>query len=655
MSFRLKTILGIGLIEVLMLSVLVISGLHYLRESNERQLIDRADNLARLFATMTADAVVALDLATIDVMIDEALKNRGISYVRVRHVNGKVLGEGGDEAFLRRPFTADGAFVDMDDDGLLDLSHPIEIAGRTFGRIELGIDVGAIAAAQDRARRWMLGVAGIEVLLVALFSFMLGTMLTRQLQSLRSGARQVAQGNFGFQIEASGKDELADTAASFNAMSSELAVYSKRLEEERARAEAGRVRAESTLEDAIDSLSEGILIADSSGRVLHMNEAFRNLYGDDGAMIVGADHMDAVKAMTRPLIVEREIFGAETAEPGAEPQTTLVLRDGRRILHSHRPMASGGDGYINTDLTAHYSAPERAPQLVLKLMQAQKLESLGTLAGGIAHEINTPIQYIGDNLRFLEQSCEDFATVIDAHVRLADAIAAHPAGAEPEIATAVAFCRAVADESDVAFLADEAPLAARQSSEGVEQVAGIVRAMKEFSHPTSKEMAPLDLNRVIERATMVCRNEWKHCAELELSLDDRLPQVPGLEGELNQVVLNLVVNAAHAIVDADRGRGRISISTGIKDGNVMLTIADNGTGIPAAVGARIFEPFFTTKDVGKGTGQGLAIAHDIIVSRHGGSLDFETRDGEGTIFRIVLPLNGADAKASLADSPAEMA
>jgi two-component system, NtrC family, sensor kinase len=203
--------------------------------------------------------------------------------------------------------------------------------------------------------------------------------------------------------------------------------------------------------------------------------------------------------------------------------------------------------------------------------------------------------------------------------------------------------------------AEEASVAARQSSEGVEQVAGIVRAMKEFSHPMSMEMAPLDLNRVIERATMVCRNEWKHCAELRLSLDDRLPQVPGLEGEMNQVVLNLVVNAAHAIVEAGRGQGRITIATSVKDGKAVLSVADTGTGIPVDLGMRIFEPFFTTKDVGKGTGQGLAIAHDIIVNRHGGTLDFESRDDEGTTFSITLPLDGANTIAPEAQSQAEVA
>jgi len=182
------------------------------------------------------------------------------------------------------------------------------------------------------------------------------------------------------------------------------------------------------------------------------------------------------------------------------------------------------------------------------------------------------------------------------------------------------------------------PLAAQQSIDGVQQVANIVSAMKEFTHPTCKEMAPVDINRVVERSVTVCRSEWKYLAELEFALDERLPKILADEGSLNQVVLNLIVNAAHAIGERELNMGRITIRTEQVDDQIRLSVEDTGVGIPDEIKNRIFEPFFTTKGAGQGTGQGLAIAHQVVVDRHGGKINVDSKMGKGTTIIIELPI-----------------
>jgi signal transduction histidine kinase len=166
--------------------------------------------------------------------------------------------------------------------------------------------------------------------------------------------------------------------------------------------------------------------------------------------------------------------------------------------------------------------------------------------------------------------------------------------------------------------------------------------MKDFSHPGAGEKTPVDINKAIESTITVTHNEWKYVAELEAHLDKDLPLVPCLPGDFNQVILNIIINAAHAIgnvidENADR-KGTISVSTGRNNGWAEVRIQDTGSGIPEAYQPRIFDPFFTTKEVGRGTGQGLAISRSVIVDKHGGSLNFETTEGKGTTFIIRLPL-----------------
>jgi len=273
-----------------------------------------------------------------------------------------------------------------------------------------------------------------------------------------------------------------------------------------------------------------------------------------------------------------------------------------------------------------------------QLAQAQKLESIGQLAAGIAHEINTPTQYVGDNIRFLEDAFNELGEVLKSYQALLSAARKGQLTDEMIRQTEIAVVKA-----DLPFLIEEIPEAIRQSLEGVERVSKIVRSMKEFSHPGMEEKTAIDINRALESTVTVARNEWKYVADLEMDLDPALPPVPCLPGELNQVFLNMIINAVHAIADVigdgSNGKGIIRITTRSQGDSVEIRISDTGSGIPEKIRFRIFDPFFTTKDAGKGTGQGLAISHSVIVEKHGGSLSFETEEGKGTTFIIRLPLH----------------
>jgi len=278
-----------------------------------------------------------------------------------------------------------------------------------------------------------------------------------------------------------------------------------------------------------------------------------------------------------------------------------------------------------------------------QLAFAQKMESIGQLAAGIAHEINTPMQYIGDNTRFLQDAFGEVETLLKSYKRLAEVSKTRGVPAD-----LVADVEAVLAAADIDYLTEEIPRALQQSLEGIDRVTTIVRAMKEFSHPGIEEKVETDLNRAIETTITVARNEWKYVAEMVTDFDRTLPPVPCLPGEFNQVILNLIINAVHAIVDVVKdganGKGTITVSTR-RDGEwVEIRLRDTGTGIPEAIRLKIFDPFFTTKGVGKGTGQGLAIAHAVIVKKHKGTITCETEVGQGTTFILRLPLASASPR-----------
>lgn len=291
---------------------------------------------------------------------------------------------------------------------------------------------------------------------------------------------------------------------------------------------------------------------------------------------------------------------------------------------------------VKEDITEKKRQEQERSMMEVQLMQAQKLESVGQLAAGIAHEINTPTQYVGDNLRFIQEGFVTLNKLVTEFEKLLTA--AESNSISPELINDIIVQH---KEADFPYLSAEIPVALEQSLDGIQRISSIVRAMKEFSHPGTKEKIPVDINHAITTTLTVAHNEWKYVAEVETVLAPNLPKVLCLPDEINQVFLNLIVNASQAIgeiVKKTGGKGTIKITTQSNGPWIEIRIEDSGGGIPEEIKHRIFEPFFTTKEVGKGTGQGLAIARTAIVNKHNGEITFESKAGVGTTFLIRLPV-----------------
>jgi PAS domain S-box-containing protein len=383
-----------------------------------------------------------------------------------------------------------------------------------------------------------------------------------------------------------------------------------------------------------DTAAEGIIIFDDDGSIESLNTAARSIFGLDEGSLEGLNlcrlFPDAAFCQSpedgcfisglRELTGENhEVSGRRT--DGTTVQLEFVLSS---FTHSDRVSHSG----IVRDLT-------RRKTLESRLAQAQKLESVGQLAAGIAHELNTPIQFVGDNTRFLKESFHAIEEILNRIEMLIEQEKSNDAFRD--------FAKTIQDiylEYDLPFVRTEIPLAIDQTLQGADNVARIVRAMKVFSHPGTKEFQEVDINACLESTLTVSRNEWKYCAKVETIFSPQLPRLFCLPGELNQAFLNLIVNGAHAIQAKKKDtQGLITITTRLEGNNILIDIQDSGTGIPESIRNRIFDPFFTTKGVGKGTGQGLSICYNIIVEMHKGSITFDSVENVGSTFHVSLPLN----------------
>ncbi len=389
----------------------------------------------------------------------------------------------------------------------------------------------------------------------------------------------------------------------------------------------------------VEQMPLGVYILDGKGRPVFVNEQAK--------VLLGPRYLEAAAASERCTFIVR---GSDTPYPSDRLPTTLALQGqvvevddidaqlpGARVQLSIRAAPIRDEqGRIKYALAAMQDISDRI-RAETERLQGQKLQSVGQLAAGVAHEINTPMQYIGDNAHFINTALERLLEMIGFHDQLMEQ------DLDPSDYRAKAKAKAKALR--LGFLQKRVPSALKSTIEGVAAVSTIVSAMKEFSHPGSEEKTPTDINRAIETTMTVSRNEWKYLAELETDLCAGLPLVPCVPGEFNQVLLNMIVNSAHAIeervaVDGIKD-GKIQISTKSDDRFAIITIADNGCGIAPRFLDKVFDPFFTTKEVGKGTGQGLAIARAIVVGKHEGTLNVESAPGQGTTLTIRLPLAAA--------------
>jgi PAS domain S-box-containing protein len=407
----------------------------------------------------------------------------------------------------------------------------------------------------------------------------------------------------------------------------------------------------------IDSLPDFIYAKDVQCRFLLANKFCCEAMGTTVDHLVGRTDFEFYAPEIAKNFYEDEQKILRSGEPLLSRQEDVVDRNGQTftILTTKVPLrdAAGrvvGIMGIGRNITGRVEAEKqlRAAQaaaetemrererMAIELRLAQKLESVGRLASGIAHEINTPIQYVGDSVYFLRSAFEDLSKLFVAYRDAANRYA----GTAAQDAT-LANLRALETESDFEFLSVEIPKAFERTLDGTQRVAGIVRAMKEFAHPDSNEQKAADINRALSTTLTVARSEYRHAARVDTQFGI-LPEVLCNIGELNQVFLNLVINAAHAIADSgkDSATGVIDISTRVLDDRVQVTIRDNGCGIARENLDRIFDPFFTTKEVGRGTGQGLAIARSIVVDKHGGDISVSSELGRGTQFTVRLPVNG---------------
>lgn len=404
---------------------------------------------------------------------------------------------------------------------------------------------------------------------------------------------------------------------------------------ERQQAEEAQLR----LATAIEQTADLVVITDSNGDIEYSNPAFERTTGFEAAKVLGKNPR-FLKSGQHPRTFYQDMW--RTIAAGSAWSGNFINRRRNGTLFTEvatiTPVRDSSDRIVNYVKVSR----DVTQQLLMEsqLQQSQKLEAIGSLAAGIAHEINTPMQFVGNNAHFLSHS---FSTLLELLKDSLQAIEHEVDAGSPSPSLLEVLKKR--DQADVEYLMKEIPEAIAQSLDGISRVTGIVQAMREFSHPGTDSRSPLDLNRALSGALAVARSELKNVAEVITEFDFGIPAIQCYPNEINQVFLNLLVNAAHAVADAreqGRSRGIIRIRTSQSDGMVQVAISDNGTGIPAAIQNQVFDPFFTTKPIGRGTGQGLAIARNTIVQKHGGTLHFETDEGHGTTFVVRLPVEAIE-------------
>ncbi len=381
------------------------------------------------------------------------------------------------------------------------------------------------------------------------------------------------------------------------------------------------------LNSILDTAASGIISIDAHGSIIKFNRAAEQIFGYKPDEIIGQN----IKClMPQAISVEHDGYLENyrtTGKPriiGQRREVEALRKNGQTFpaLLRVNPMLIDGETFFSGVI----DDISETKTLQIQLDQAQKMEAIGQLASGVAHEINTPVQFIGDNLSALADNIRDIVAYQAAVTELAD----------PQFQQQLS---ALTEQYDLDFILDDSPKAINQALDGVKRVAEIIKAMKTFSHvEASLSKQTINLHEALNSALTITRNSYKYTASVETDFAKDIGNISCYANELNQVFLNLIVNAVHAIEEKQAGLGLIRIVTRKLGDMVEILIQDNGAGIPKDIQEKVFNLFFTTKEVGKGTGQGLSLSHTIVVEKHRGKLFFESSAGVGTTFHIQLPL-----------------
>jgi signal transduction histidine kinase/HAMP domain-containing protein len=542
----------------------------------------------------------------------------------------------------------------------------VDDKGAPLGKLFYALSDGplrqALAEARSNSRRDLLMAISL-FLLLGMGAAVTGVIrsrrsavrITQPLTELTAAANTLASGNRDIRVQVTSGDELEILANAFNHMAAELQHSYARLQDMNRNLEI-KVEERTTelrqrnadLRSVLDAINQGLVTIDRDGNLIGEWSARAGAWFADIAG--GRSWIEVLASVDASCAREFGAFFSRLAR-GNEPLASLreqmpsKLALGKQTLEIDLcPLGTDETWKRILVVISDVTERERKARLELELRQGQKLQAVGELAAGIAHEINTPTQFVGDSIEFLAGVCHLTVDLVSKY---------RSAVLETGNASLVARMKQAEEAADMAYNEENAPAALARAREGISRIATIVRAMKEFAHPDHREKSAADLNRALETTLTIAHNEYKYVADAETAFGE-LPPVYCHVGDLNQVFLNLIVNAAHAISDVmekSGKKGRIFVRTFSEGDKVRIEIGDTGCGIPPEIRDRVYDPFFTTKGVGKGSGQGLAIARNIVVDKHGGTLTFESEVGKGTTFVMVLPVGATSPGEEGTSSP----
>ncbi|GEM_PF-779051 len=626
-SFTARMISGVILIQLSSIPVMVFGFFLLIEKNYQETFVNQVRSDSFWLAKIIQPVIVDTNQDRLASILEEVLLNGDIVYAQVIENNGKPV--------ITRTFFDDqhplqyyeDFYFGQHNDDIYFVSLPINEDGAAFsGTIRLGYDESPLQELIVTSYVRGFAIAGVYTAAMLILVIWYGRRITKPIQKIQEMAQLVASGGEPNDFHVNSKiTEFRNLSGDLHRMSVALVAKTREANEREIR-----------LRTIMDHAAEGIVVLNDRLCIESCNPAVERDFGYPANELVGhpitrlVPELEA-EAGSRGLTLHQKPL-SETEQSLAHEATGSRKNGTNFRLEITIGYADAGDNRLFTLIIQDITERKRLDE---KNSVSEKMEAVGRLAAGIAHEINTPTQYVRDNTNFTKESVATLFQLIDGYRELTQS-----AAIEPLTSDQINQAKVGLQEAEFDYLKDELPSALDQSLDGLQQISEIVRAIKEFSHPGQIDRQVVDINRVVENAVKVCKSEWKYTAEMQLNLDSGLPDIECYPSMIGQSIINLVINAAHAIEEQGTDTsdpGLIKVSTRKAGDRISIEVADNGAGINASDQKKIFDPFYTTKAPGKGTGQGLSLVRTIVVDRHGGDLKVESEIAKGT--RILIEID----------------